>query len=64
MGNTTGETAVCTDIETWTLLESIAREGARKMLQQDVGREQQHLAWCLNWLRKLRKPGRDCMGIR
>lgn len=39
MGNTTGETAVCTDIETWTLLESIAREGARKMLQQALEME-------------------------
>ncbi len=39
MGNTTGETAVCTDTETWTVLESIAREGARKMLQQALEME-------------------------
>ena len=39
MRNTTGETAVCTDTESWTVLESIAREGARKMLQQALEME-------------------------
>ena len=39
MGNTTGKTAVCTDTESWTVLEKIAREGARKMLQQALEME-------------------------
>jgi hypothetical protein len=39
MENTTGERAICTETESWTVLEQLAREGARKMLQQALEME-------------------------
>ena len=39
MSNTTTETAFKEDPETWSLMEKILRDGAKKMLQQALENE-------------------------